>query len=253
MRLQDRVAVVTGGAHGIGAAYCEGLAREGAHVVVADLDGSAARGVADRLSQDGPEALAVEADVADEGAVRRMVATVDERFGRADVLINNAAMFSRVPMSRVGIDDLTVDEWDRIMTINLRSVFLCCREVLPVMRRRGSGSIINISSGTVFNGPPTRIHYVTTKAGVVGFTRVLAREVGPAGIRVNAIAPGSTLSEEDPSEEVVRMREGPVHERALARIERPADLVGTALFLASDDSGFMTGQTLIVDGGVAMR
>ena len=253
MRLQDRVAVVTGGAHGIGAAYGEGLAREGAHVVVADLDGPAARGVADRLSQDGPEALAVEADVADEGAVRRMVATVDERFGRADVLINNAAMFSRVPMSRVGVEDLTVDEWDRIMTINLRSVFLCCREVLPVMRRQGSGSIINISSGTVFNGPPTRIHYVTTKAGVVGFTRVLAREVGPAGIRVNAIAPGSTLSEEDPSEEVVRMREGPVHERALARIERPADLVGTALFLASDDSGFMTGQTLIVDGGVAMR
>src|ERR671931_600086 len=113
MRLQDRVAVVTGGAHGIGAAYCEGLAREGAHVVVADLDGSAARGVADRLSQDGPEALAVETDVADEGAVRRLVATVDERFGRADVLINNAAMFSRVPMSRVGVEDLTDDECGR--------------------------------------------------------------------------------------------------------------------------------------------
>ena len=253
MRLQDRVAVVTGGAHGIGAAYCEGLAREGAHVVVADLDGAAAQGVAERLSQDGPGALAVEADVADEGAVRRVVSTVSERFGRVDVLINNAAMFSRVPMSRVGIEDLTLDEWDRMMTINLRSVFLCCREVLPGMRQQGSGSIINITSGTVFNGPPTRIHYVTTKAGVVGFTRVLAREVGPAGIRVNAIAPGSTLSEENPSEEVVRMREGPVRERSLARIERPADLVGTALFLASDDSAFMTGQTLIVDGGVAMH
>lgn len=253
MRLQDRVAVVTGGAHGIGAAYCEGLAKEGAHVVVADLDGAGAGGVAERLSQDGPAALAVEADVADEGAVRGMVAAAGERFGRIDVLINNAAMFSRVPMSRVGIEGLTVDEWDRIMTINLRSVFLCCREVLPGMRQQGSGSIINIASGTVFNGPPTRIHYVTTKAGVVGFTRVLAREVGPAGIRVNAIAPGSTLSEENPSEEVVRMREGPVRERALGRVETPADLVGTALFLASDDSAFMTGQTLIVDGGVAMH
>ena len=253
MRLQDRIALVTGGAHGIGAAYCDGLAREGAHVVVADLDGEAASGLADRLSQDGPASLAVETDVADEQQVKKLFATVGERFGRVDVLINNAAMFSRVPMSRVGIEDLTVDEWDRMMTINLRSVFLCCREVLPLMRRQGSGSIINISSGTAFNGPPTRIHYVTTKAGVVGFTRVLAREVGGDGIRVNAIAPGSTLSEENPSPEVVRMREGPVHERSLARVERPADLVGTALFLASDDSGFMTGQTLIVDGGVAMH
>jgi 3-oxoacyl-[acyl-carrier protein] reductase len=253
MRLEDRIALVTGGAHGIGAAYGEGLAREGAHVVVADLDGEGATRVAEQLSQDGPAALAVQTDVADEQQVQRLIATVTERFGRVDVLINNAAMFSRVPMSRVGIEDLTVDEWDRMMTINLRSVFLCCREVLPVMRRQGSGSIVNIASGTVFNGPPTRIHYVTTKAGVVGFTRVLAREVGGDGIRVNAIAPGSTLSEEDPSPDVVRMREGPVRERALARVERPADLVGTALFLASDDSAFMTGQTLIVDGGVAMH
>jgi 3-oxoacyl-[acyl-carrier protein] reductase len=251
-RLQGKVAIVTGGGHGIGAAYCRGLAEEGARVAVAELDGGAAEAVARGLTDQGHEALAVSTDVSREDSVLAMAESVRRRFGRIDVLVNNAAVFATVPMSRVPIEDLTVEEWDRLMAVNLRGPFLCCRAVLGAMRAQGSGSIINISSGTALNGSPTRIHYVTSKAGILGFTRCLAREVGGAGIRVNALAPGSTLSEENPSPEVVAFRRAAVKERALARVQYPQDLVGAVLFLASDESSFITGQTLVVDGGGVM-
>jgi len=252
MRLQGKVAIVTGGGHGIGAAYCEGLAREGAAVAIAEIDADAAEAVAETLRKDNHQALAVRTDVANEQSARAMAARVLEAFGRIDVLINNAAIFSTVPMSRGTIDEVSPDEWDRMMLVNLKGTFLCCRAVLPAMRTQESGSIINISSGTAFAGPPTRIHYITSKAGVLGFTRCLAREEGPKGIRVNTIAPGSTLSEADPTPEMVTFRQERIGARALKRVEYPSDLVGAAIFLASDDSAFITGQTLVVDGGAVM-
>jgi len=252
VRLKDRVAIVTGGGHGIGAAYCEGLAREGAAVVVAELDAGAGKEVAEKLGKAGHRALAVATDVADEQSTKEMAAQVLRAFGRIDALVNNAAIFSTIPMTRGRIDEISPEEWDRMMLVNLKGTFLACRAVLPAMRQQRSGSIINISSGTVFAGPPTRIHYITSKAGILGFTRCLAREEGPNGIRVNTIAPGSTLSEENPTPELIAFRKERIGARALPRLQYPADLVGAAIFLASDESGFMTGQTLVVDGGAVM-
>jgi 3-oxoacyl-[acyl-carrier protein] reductase len=252
MRLDGKVAIVTGGGHGIGAAYCEGLAREGAVIAVAELDADAGQAVAEKLEKDGYRALAVPTDVANEPSTKEMAARVLRAYGRIDVLINNAAIFSTIPMTRGRIDEVSPDEWDRMMLVNLKGTFLSCRAVLPAMRQQRSGSIINISSGTVFAGPATRIHYITSKAGILGFTRCLAREEGPGGIRVNTIAPGSTLSEADPTPELIAFRKERIGARALPRLQYPADLVGAAVFLASEESAFMTGQTLVVDGGAVM-
>ena len=182
-----------------------------------------------------------------------MAAATIERFGQIDILVNNAAIFATIPMNRGGIETIDPKEWDRLMAVNLKGLFFCSRAVLPAMRARKSGKIINISSSTVFSGSAGRIHYVTSKAGVIGFTRTLAREAGEDNIQVNAIAPGSTLSEENPTEEILRFRRLQVQGRALRRIQMPQDLVGAVLFLASGLSDFMTGQTLSVDGGAAMR
>jgi len=247
------VAIVTGGGHGIGRAYCLALAREGARVVVAEIDGKAAEATSELVGGEGVETLALQTDVADEASTRAMARATVERFGRIDVLVNNAAVFATIPITRVLIEEISVAEWDRVMAVNLRGVFLACRAVLPAMKAAGAGRIINISSGTAFNGSATRIHYVASKAGVLGFTRTLAREVGPHGITVNAIAPGSTLSEEHPTDETVRMRLASVQGRALARLELPYDLVGAVIFFASDESAFITGQTLVVDGGGFMH
>lgn len=251
-RLSGRTVIVTGGGHGIGKAYCRGLVAEGARVVIAELDGDAADALAAELGGEAA-ALAVATDVADEGSVRAMADAAVAAYGRIDGLINNAAVFSRVAMSRVGLEELTVEEWDRLMAVNLRGMFLACKAVLPTMRAQGSGRIVNISSGTALSGSPTRIHYVTSKAGVLGFTRSLAREVGRDGITVNAIAPGSTLSEEEVDDEVLAQRQARVGSRALQRVQMPEDLVGAALFFLSDDSAFVTGQTLVVDGGATMH
>jgi 3-oxoacyl-[acyl-carrier protein] reductase len=249
--LKDKVAIVTGGGHGIGRAYCLAFGGAGARVVVADIDESAAVKVAKEVNtQTDARSLAVKVDVANETSTRLMVKTILEEFGRLDILVNNAAIFATVPMNRGGIDSIDPAEWDRMMAVNLKGLFFCCRAVLPTMREQKSGKIVNISSGTALNGSPGRIHYVTSKAGVIGFTRTLAREVGDDNINVNAIAPGSTLSEENPSEEILKMRGARLQDRALKRVQLPKDLVGTVLFLCSPLSDFMTGQTVAVDGGV---
>jgi 3-oxoacyl-[acyl-carrier protein] reductase len=249
--LEDKVVIVTGGGHGIGRAYCHGFAEAGAKVVIADIDAPAAAKVAaEAVQQFDAKALGIKVDVADEDSAKDMAKQTLEHFGKIDVLVNNAAIFATIPMNRGGIDTIDPDEWDRMMSVNLKGLFYCCRAVLPTMRRQKSGKIVNISSGTVLNGSAGRIHYVTSKAGVIGFTRCLAREVGDDNINVNAIAPGSTLSEENPSEEVLKMRGARVGDRALKRVQLPKDLVGTMLFLASPLSDFMTGQTIAVDGGV---
>ena len=252
-RLQDRVIIVTGGAHGIGRTYCEGLAREGARVVIADLDPEGAEAVVKALGSEGKDALAVLADVSQPQATERMAQAAIERFGRIDGLINNAALFQRPAMSRVPFDQIPVEEWDRLMAVNLRGVFLCCRAVVPYMKQQGHGKIVNISSGTVFHGSPMAAHYVASKAGVIGLTRSLARELGEYNINVNAIAPGLTLSMEEVSEARMTQNQQRVQARALKRTEVPQDLVGTVVFLCSSESDFMTGQTLVVDGGAQMH
>ncbi|MBI3522483.1 MAG: SDR family oxidoreductase [Chloroflexi bacterium] len=253
VRLAGRVAVITGGGHGIGKAYCEGLAREGARVVVAELDGDAGERVADAIRATGADALAVRTDVSDRASVEHMCREALARFERIDILINNAAVFATIPISRVPIEEVELDEWDLVMRVNLRGLFLATRAVVPIMKKQSYGRIINISSGTVFEGVATRIHYVTSKAGVIGFTRTLAKEVGAYGITANVIAPGSTLSEDDPSPELVAMRQAHTARRAIGRVQVPNDLVGAVLFFASDEATFVTGQTLIVDGGAAMH
>jgi 3-oxoacyl-[acyl-carrier protein] reductase len=252
-RLEERVIIVTGGAHGLGRAYCEGLTREGARVVVADIDGRGAETVAETLSAGGHEALAVQVDVAQAEATDHMAQVALARFGHLDGLINNAALYQRPAMSRVPFEQISVEEWDRLMAVNLRGLFLCCRAVVPHMKQQRRGKIVNISSGTVFYGAPLMAHYVTSKAGVIGLTRSLARELGEYHINVNAIAPGLTMSMEEESEGRTAQSQQRLQARALKRAEVPQDLVGTVVFLCSSDSDFMTGQTLVVDGGAQMH
>jgi 3-oxoacyl-[acyl-carrier protein] reductase len=252
--LKNKVVMVTGGGHGIGKAYCLAFARAGSRVVVADIDGAATEDVARQIRQEtSGECLAICVDVADEAATKELAAQTLNRFGRIDVLINNAAIFATIPMNRGRIETIDPAEWDRLMAVNLKGVFFCCRAVLPAMRAQKAGKIINIASGTVFAGSPGRIHYVTSKAATIGFTRTLAREVGDDNITVNVLAPGNTLSEDNPSEDVVRFRQSSVALRALKRLQVPQHVVGAMLFLASPLSDFITGQTINVDGGIAMR
>src|SRR3954451_5944306 len=254
MRLKDKVGIVTGGGNGIGRAYCLGMAREGAKVVVADIDGAAAEAVAKEIEALGGEALPVQADVSTEESTQAMAHRTVDRFGGIDILVNNASIFATVPMSRVGFEQISSEEWDRLMAVNLRGPWLCCKAVVPYMRKRGKGKIINISSGTIMDGGGgTRAHYVASKAGVMGLTRTLAQELGKDNICVNTLAPGSTLSEADPTPEVLAFRQRTASGRALKRVERPDDLVGTVLFLASDDADFITGQMIVVDGGDKMH
>lgn len=252
-RLQGRTIVVTGGGHGIGRAYCLRLAAEGAAVVVVDIDGAAAATVARRISDEHGQAMEVALDVTDLAALRQMSESAVERFGGIDGLVNNAGMLTILPISRVGFEDIPEAEWDRVIDVNLKGTWFACRAVVPHLRARGGGSIVNIGSGTSFNGSPSRVHYVASKGAIIGFTRTLARELGPDGIRVNTLVPGSTLSEEDPSPQIMEMRQRQAASRAFPRVERPEDLTGTAVYLLSDDSAYVTGQAIVVEGGGIMH
>ena len=252
-RLDERVAIVTGGGHGIGRAYAWRLAKEGARLVIAELDEAAAHAVAAELNAAGHEAIGLRTDVSSKDSTLAMAQAAVARFGRIDVLVNNAAIFATVPMSRLPFDQIEVDEWDRMMSVNLRGTWLASCAVIPQMRAQGYGKIINISSGTALKGSPSRIHYVTSKAGILGFTKTLANEVGKDNICVNCVAPGSTLSEENPDDGVVKMRQAATATRALKRVQTPEDLTGAVVFFASADSDFITGQTLVVDGGSCLH
>ena len=249
-RLAGTAAIVTGAAQGIGAHYAKALAAEGAKVCVCDIDPPDR--VVDEIRAARGEAIGQVCDVTDPASVRALVQATERKFGGVQVLVNNAALFGKIAMKP--FTEITSEEWDRVMAVNVRGSFECVKAVLPVMQRQNYGKIINIASGTVFKGVPMMLHYVTSKAAVIGMTRSLSRELGEYGIRINALAPGLTLSE------VVKgrndygaMRTANVATRALKREEEPGDLVGTIIFLASHDSDFMTGQTLLVDGGSAMH
>lgn len=250
--------VVTGAAHGIGSAYARRLVADGAAVVVADLDGDGAEELAAELRGCLPHgsrgrALAIRTDVSNEDDVTAMAEAAVAEFGTITGLVNNAAVFSVVPMSRAPFDGIVLDEWDLMMRVNVRGTWQACRAVAPAMREAGYGKIVNISSGTALKGSAGRIHYVTSKAAILGFTKVLAREVGGEGIRVNCVAPGSTLSEESPDEATIAYRNTQVSGRALQRVMLPADVVGAVRFLLGPESDFVTGQTLVVDGGSHMH
>lgn len=252
-RLEGRVAIVTGAGHGIGKAYATRLASEGAKIVIAEIDEAAALAVAEELTRAGYQALGVRTDVSLADSANAMAEAAIERFGRIDVLVNNAAIFATVPMSRSPFDQIAVEEWDRMMTVNLRGTWLASCAVVPQMRSQNYGKIINISSGTAIKGSPSRIHYVTSKAGILGFTKTLANEVGKDNICVNCVAPGSTLSEENPDESIIKMRNAATSTRALQRVQTPDDLTGAIVFFSSADSDFITGQTLVVDGGSCLH
>ncbi len=250
-RLEGRVALVTGAAQGIGAAFAKGLAAEGAKVAISDL--ASGQTVVDIIKQSGGEAIDAPCDVSDEAAAKAAVAKTVKAFGRLDILVNNAAIFTQTP--RAKFDEITVEEWDRVCSVNIRGVWLMCKAAVPAMRKHGYGKIVNISSGRAFKGSTHFLHYDASKAAVVGITRSLARELGEDNICVNAIAPGSTASENvvARSTNLGSSMDSTVKSRALKRVETPEDLVGACLFLASPDSDFMTGQSLVVDGGSAMH
>jgi NAD(P)-dependent dehydrogenase (short-subunit alcohol dehydrogenase family) len=245
MRLNDKVIIITGGATGIGRAYGLGAAAEGARVVVADV--ADPKPTVKEIEARGAQALAVECDVSRAEDTQRLATATLARFGRIDVLVNNAAIYGT--LKRRPFMEIPLEEWDRVMAVNLRGLFLCARAVFPAMKAQGKGKIINIASSTFFKGVPDYIHYTTSKGGVVGFTRSLARELGDIGIRVNAIAPGFTLSGENEKNISEERKQANIQMRMLKRAEVPQDVVGTLIFLASDDSDFITGQTLLVDGG----
>ena len=250
-RLDDRVIIVTGGAAGIGRAFADGFVREGASVVLADINGEQAERSAEELRQAGGQAMALTVDVSDQAQTETMVAETLSRFGKVTGLVNNAAIAIRVRHTRAPLEEIPLDEFDRMLAVNLKGVFLCSRAVLPHMKEQGYGKIVNMSSGTFFNGRENLVHYVASKGGVIAFTRVLAREAGPSGIRVNSIAPGLTASEtEEHSLEEFAVR---IPNRAIKRIEVPEDLVGAGIFFMSAESDFISGQTLAVDGGVVVH
>jgi len=248
MRLKNKVAVVTGGAQGIGRAVALGMSRESAKVVVADLQAEKAQSVASQIQTLGAEASAVEVDVADETSVKRMAKSAFDRFGRVDILVNVAGIY----FPKASVVDLSEEDWDSTIDINVGSNFLCCREFVPSMRAQKSGRIISLASGIGHYGMRQFAHYAASKAAVMGFVKALAREVGPDGITVNAICPGSantSMPRQHRSEEEVlaRLRSTP-----LPRILEPEDIAGPILFLASDAAAYITGQTYNINCGSYM-
>jgi len=232
--LDGKVAVVTGGAQGIGEAIADGLAAEGATVVVADLN---------------PPDGGIRADVSSEEDVQRLTDEVVARHGGIDVLVNNAGLYASLAMRP--FDQIPLEEWRQVMDVNVASMFITCRAIVPVMREQGGGKIVNISSGTPFRGVPFLLHYVTSKGAIVAFTRALAKELGKDSIHVNCVAPGFTMSDgvKAHPEVVEKLRDVSVAARTLQRDQVPEDVVGAVVFLCSPAADFVTGQTMVIDGG----
>ena len=249
--MEGRVCIITGSGQGLGRAFAKSFAALGAVSIIAEINADNAKRVADEIIESSGKALAIETDVANSDSVQAMVERTLAEFGRIDVLVNNAALLQSI--SRVPDDEISNEEWDNVLRVNVTGAFYCVRAVIGTMRKAGWGRIINMSSDTVLLPPPlTYAHYITTKAALVGLTRELARELGPDGITVNAIMPGSTETEVEQSEIVRNNRAKIVVPRqSIPRVEVAEDVVGAAVFLASEEAGFITGQSLPVNGGIA--
>jgi NAD(P)-dependent dehydrogenase (short-subunit alcohol dehydrogenase family) len=245
-RLNRRVVMVTGARQGIGNAYSTAIASEGASVVLCDLTDPIE--VADEIRATGSQVLSCAADITSQNAMRELVDRADKTFGRIDALVNNAGLFTTLKPQP--FEQIESAEWDRVMAVNVRGTFECVRAVTPLMRRQKYGKIVNIASGTVFKGSTGLMHYVASKGAVIAMTRSMARELGADNICVNVVAPGNTPPEgAQPNERGAAT----VATRALRRIETPGDIVGAVIFLCSGESDFITGQTLIVDGGAVFN
>lgn len=250
MKLSGKVALVTGAAQGIGARLAKGLAAEGAVVSIIDIgDGQQ---VAKEINKANGQAISEVIDISDIAAVERHVQRIESELGGLDILVNNAALFGTLlpkPMT-----EIEPDEWDRVMEINVRGVWHCVKAAIPAMRRRGGGSIVNITTNRILKGFPNLLHYDASKGAVLAMTKAMAAELGQERIRVNAVAPGLTLSENVMAKPGIADREkAVVSGRALGRSQQPEDLIGAVVFFASDTSDFVTGQSLIVDGGGIMQ
>lgn len=245
--LEQKTIVVTGGATGIGQAFALGCAAQGANLVVADKN-SVDETVA-AIQQAGGRAIGVKVDVSNQESLNAMADAALKAFGRIDGLVNNAAYFREVKLTP--FEEIDPEIWERIFQVNVRGVWQCCKAVMPAMRAQNSGSIVNISSVVAVAGQPGYLHYVATKGAVLSMTKGLAKECGSAGVRVNVIAPGFVITDATKNRPV-EWQQSFLKARAISREQRPNDLVGTAMYLLSDLSAFVSGQTVVVDGGHIM-
>lgn len=246
--LEGRVAIVTGGGGGLAEGICDALAAGGASVAAVDVSREKAEKMADRVSSTGARCIGIEADVSDKSSVEAMTKQVADELGGVDVLVNNAAVYPRRPWT-----EIEEEEWDRVLAVNLKGYFLCARAAFPYMKEKGWGRIVNVSSITFFIGWDLLLSYVSSKGGIVGFTRTLAREVGPEGVTVNAIAPGAFPTDAEkihPNPE--QYNQWVLDQQSVKRRGAPEDIGNLVTFLASDTSSFITGQTIGIDGGWMM-
>jgi NAD(P)-dependent dehydrogenase (short-subunit alcohol dehydrogenase family) len=251
MRLKDKVAIITGAGKGLGKAFAERFSKEGAKIIVADIDLDAAKTVSDSITSQGGEALSVGVDISDEQSVNEMVKRTIEKFGKIDILVNNAAIMLRfLDKPLKAFYEYTIEEWDRVINVNVRGTWLCCKAVSPHMIEQKKGKIINLASSAAYSGvPPQWAPYITSKGAILSFTKTIARELGPFNINVNGVAPGMTHTE-TVEQQLSQDTEFVVAAQAIKRKAVALDIVGAVLFLASEDSDFLAGETIIVDGGL---
>jgi 3-oxoacyl-[acyl-carrier protein] reductase len=249
-RLDGKVALVTGGGRGLGKVFCLAMADEGADIAVVDILDKEAQETARDIKAKGRSAISLKVDVTSEEETLRMAEETAKQLGRIDILVNNAAIYFGI--GRRLFVEISTEEWNKLIAVNLRGPFLCSKAVFPQMKKQNKGKIINLSSETAFTGSHGFIHYVTSKGGIISFTRALAAELGPYNICVNSIAPGFTDTEASRSltSDITKYNVAPT---PLGRLQQPEDLIGAMIFLASDESDFITGQALVVDGGRHMH
>ena len=251
-RFDGKVAIVTGAGQGLGRAYAEALAGEGASVVIAEINEGNAKDVAEAITADGGKALAVRTDVTDSDSCAAMVQAAVDQFGTVDILVNNAAIYDGLHME--AFEDLEIAEWERVMAVNVKGTWLATRAVSPIMKAAGHGKIVNISSTVAYIGPPLLLHYVASKGAVVAMTKALAKELGDYGIRVTALAPGMTFT--DATKNLLPdpiMGDMFMEMQCLKEKLQPEHVVPALLFLCSPDSDFVVGQNWVVDGGMALQ